>query len=304
VTGAEIFLAKGDSVSWVIRDGRLCGYIIAGRDSLPWAYMIPIGAVLEDIKQTIEGSDISFPLKRHSQSTTQSSTYHQPNTHLVAVEPAKQLEFSPADDTLSWPSTQQNQFESIPAFAGYFGGIGAAIAQPFPTQRLTFDTSQEAEEDSADTSTNIWDRLKFKGKNKRVLYAEDSLSLLDGPRLEPNTWASTESDNTLVEHSSFVPKPYQKYEHYRQYKSMFRLSVYVNPLFKFLVTFALCGAYWVTAIAWAGEGALTENQMRLCTTTKIAIIVALSQHISNFFKSLRWSYDGLSWRGIPGTWRK
>src|SRR5438045_6574078 len=45
--------APGDSGSWVIRDGKLCGYIYGGIENKPWAYMIPIESVFNHITQLL-----------------------------------------------------------------------------------------------------------------------------------------------------------------------------------------------------------------------------------------------------------
>jgi hypothetical protein len=37
------------SGSWVVRNEKLCGYIIAVQDGSPWVYMLPIEGVFEDI---------------------------------------------------------------------------------------------------------------------------------------------------------------------------------------------------------------------------------------------------------------
>jgi len=59
-------IAHGDSGSWVIQDGRLCGYIVAGRDSLPWAYMVLIEDVFENITSYLdESSRIYLPSKAY-----------------------------------------------------------------------------------------------------------------------------------------------------------------------------------------------------------------------------------------------
>ncbi|KAI9672490.1 MAG: hypothetical protein M1817_003256 [Caeruleum heppii] len=55
---------RGDSGSWVLRDAKVCGYIFCRVKGLPWAYMIPIEAVLQAIATThalASLSDISFP---------------------------------------------------------------------------------------------------------------------------------------------------------------------------------------------------------------------------------------------------
>lgn len=44
----------GDSGAWVVRDGGLCGHIIArrGRDT-SFAYMLPVQVILDDIKRDL-----------------------------------------------------------------------------------------------------------------------------------------------------------------------------------------------------------------------------------------------------------
>lgn len=53
--------AHGDSGSWVISGDRLCGFIIAGRDSLPWAYMVAIDDVSTDIGSCFTETIIRLP---------------------------------------------------------------------------------------------------------------------------------------------------------------------------------------------------------------------------------------------------
>lgn len=43
--------ARGSSGSWVVAGNRLCGHIIAVRENVPWAYMMPVGPIFEDIKR-------------------------------------------------------------------------------------------------------------------------------------------------------------------------------------------------------------------------------------------------------------
>lgn len=43
----------GDSGSWVIRDGRLCGYIFCRAVGLPMAYMLPIEPVIKEIARVL-----------------------------------------------------------------------------------------------------------------------------------------------------------------------------------------------------------------------------------------------------------
>ena len=39
----------GDSGAWVTTENRLCGMVIAGGGSFPWAYMLPIDQIRDDI---------------------------------------------------------------------------------------------------------------------------------------------------------------------------------------------------------------------------------------------------------------
>lgn len=55
-------LVPGDSGAWVIRDGRLCGHIIAGRQGLKWAYMITIEEVFTEIKERFNAKEVCLPL--------------------------------------------------------------------------------------------------------------------------------------------------------------------------------------------------------------------------------------------------
>jgi len=49
---SEFHVADGDSGSWVVRDGKVCGYIFSRVVDSMLAYMLPIGPVLEDIRKT------------------------------------------------------------------------------------------------------------------------------------------------------------------------------------------------------------------------------------------------------------
>ncbi|KAL9105714.1 MAG: hypothetical protein Q9227_009154 [Pyrenula ochraceoflavens] len=57
----EQILPRGCSGAWVIDDQQLCGYIIATRQDTPWAYMIPIDAVIRDIKLQLSTEDVRLP---------------------------------------------------------------------------------------------------------------------------------------------------------------------------------------------------------------------------------------------------
>ncbi|MCJ1424533.1 hypothetical protein MMC29_002421 [Sticta canariensis] len=46
-------LAHGDSGSWVVRHGKLCGYIHSRMLNRPWAYMLPIDPVFQEISRVL-----------------------------------------------------------------------------------------------------------------------------------------------------------------------------------------------------------------------------------------------------------
>ncbi|KAL9580303.1 MAG: hypothetical protein Q9212_004573 [Teloschistes hypoglaucus] len=54
-------LPRGISGAWVLLKGDLCGYVVAIRQDLPWAYMVAIEPVLEDIKRTLKTGDVRLP---------------------------------------------------------------------------------------------------------------------------------------------------------------------------------------------------------------------------------------------------
>jgi hypothetical protein len=53
-------LVPGDSGSWVMQDGKVVGCIIAGREMLPIAYMVPMGAILENIATKLKNKDVTL----------------------------------------------------------------------------------------------------------------------------------------------------------------------------------------------------------------------------------------------------
>lgn len=54
----------------MILGDRLCGFIAATRQDVPWAYMVPIGPILENIKQTLGTADIRLPRQGEIESFT------------------------------------------------------------------------------------------------------------------------------------------------------------------------------------------------------------------------------------------
>jgi len=45
----------------VVLENRVCGFIVAARQDLPWAYMISIQDAFDDIKSTLGTSDVRIP---------------------------------------------------------------------------------------------------------------------------------------------------------------------------------------------------------------------------------------------------
>ncbi|KAL8834533.1 MAG: hypothetical protein Q9170_003715 [Blastenia crenularia] len=57
----ERFLPLGTSGAWVVSGGKLCGYIIAIRQDIPWAYMVAIEPVFEDIRRRLDTEEVRLP---------------------------------------------------------------------------------------------------------------------------------------------------------------------------------------------------------------------------------------------------
>ncbi|KAH8646071.1 hypothetical protein BGZ60DRAFT_424629 [Tricladium varicosporioides] len=59
----EAPLTDGDSGSWVIKNGKVCGIIFARLDNLHWAYMIPIEPTLNRIANAYTENGVQPPIK-------------------------------------------------------------------------------------------------------------------------------------------------------------------------------------------------------------------------------------------------
>jgi hypothetical protein len=57
----SLYKALGSSGVWVVLGDQLCGFIVAIRQDVPWAYMVPIEPILEDIKQKFRTADVRLP---------------------------------------------------------------------------------------------------------------------------------------------------------------------------------------------------------------------------------------------------
>ena len=55
-------LARGSSGSWVVAGDKLCGHIIAVRENVPWAYMLPVGGIFEDIMRMTGAKEVGLVL--------------------------------------------------------------------------------------------------------------------------------------------------------------------------------------------------------------------------------------------------
>lgn len=60
-TTNDRLLAPGSSGALVILDHYVCGFIIASRQDVPWAYMALIHPILNDIKTALKARDVDFP---------------------------------------------------------------------------------------------------------------------------------------------------------------------------------------------------------------------------------------------------
>ncbi|KAL9629651.1 MAG: hypothetical protein Q9204_005152 [Flavoplaca sp. TL-2023a] len=53
--------ALGSSGAWVTLEDKLCGHIIAVREDIPWAYMIAIRPIFDDIRLRLNTTDVRLP---------------------------------------------------------------------------------------------------------------------------------------------------------------------------------------------------------------------------------------------------
>ena len=53
--------ALGRSGAWVVLGDKLCGHIVAVREDVPWAYILPIGHIIDDIKHMLNTNDVKLP---------------------------------------------------------------------------------------------------------------------------------------------------------------------------------------------------------------------------------------------------
>ena len=52
--------ALGSSGAWVVQGHNLCGHVVAIREDVPWAYMSPIGPIIDDIKRKLNTDDVKL----------------------------------------------------------------------------------------------------------------------------------------------------------------------------------------------------------------------------------------------------
>ncbi|KAL9579727.1 MAG: hypothetical protein Q9203_006574 [Teloschistes exilis] len=99
----EHVLPRGSSGAWVVLEEKLCGYVVAIRQDLPWAYMVAIEPVIEDIKRTLKSGDVRIPTAREIELAAQA--YSNDPSYLWSSEADKQSQLQDKD----WPlaSTMQ-----------------------------------------------------------------------------------------------------------------------------------------------------------------------------------------------------
>lgn len=60
-TDKHVFVAAGCSGAWVILEGKLCGCIVMARTDVPWAYMVPIGPIMDNIRTMLQTDNVRLP---------------------------------------------------------------------------------------------------------------------------------------------------------------------------------------------------------------------------------------------------
>ncbi|KAL8823055.1 MAG: hypothetical protein Q9191_006225 [Dirinaria sp. TL-2023a] len=71
--GFCLLQALGSSGAWVLLGAKLCGYVIAVRQDIPWAYMVAIEPVMRDIGRMFKTDDVRLPTATEIRSLTASS---------------------------------------------------------------------------------------------------------------------------------------------------------------------------------------------------------------------------------------
>ena len=86
-------IALGSSGAWVVRGDKLCGYIIAIRQDVPWAYMVAIQPVLEDIRRRFKTDYVRLPsaaemesLRLVAKAQEVESSYRQEESQTLGLE--------------------------------------------------------------------------------------------------------------------------------------------------------------------------------------------------------------------------
>ncbi|KAF7508514.1 hypothetical protein GJ744_009227 [Endocarpon pusillum] len=76
-------LPLGSSGTWVLLGDRVCGFIVAVREDLPWAYMIPMAAALDDIKRKLGTNDVCIPKAHEIESSRTNFFSERSSTSLI-----------------------------------------------------------------------------------------------------------------------------------------------------------------------------------------------------------------------------
>ena len=85
----------GSSGAWVILGRKLCGFIVAIRQDVPWAYMAPIDPILNDIKVKLGALDVRLPVRGEIETLATSTGSKLSSTAEKGVETASSDVYDP-----------------------------------------------------------------------------------------------------------------------------------------------------------------------------------------------------------------
>ncbi|KAK0639899.1 hypothetical protein B0T16DRAFT_249354 [Cercophora newfieldiana] len=148
-------LVPGDSGSWVIRDGGVCGHIIASREAAPFAYMLSMDAIMADMKTQLgDSADITLPGSESSSPLEPSPHFRDNNPERGAMEdrslhsrfPIPLSKFSPS---LPVQKRQRRLSQSTVLTVGELLPIGPSELSPRSDFYFTVDTTRLTHLDSA-----------------------------------------------------------------------------------------------------------------------------------------------------------
>ena len=135
-----VLVVQGDSGSWVIKNNSLCGIIIGGGGRFPWAFMLPIQQVQDDIRASL-GHKMEFNLPSRDEldrwrrglplrTTTSSDILLSPTQKLQTGGPEKVSSGKETD--LIKPSAGPSYGDTPEAVASASKGAASPIQQNVP----------------------------------------------------------------------------------------------------------------------------------------------------------------------------